>query len=157
MSSNDTRFKKGRSGNPRGRPKGAKNAQTFAADFLSEANEQIAVSINGRPQTMTIVRAGMKQLLGKAAAGDLPAIKHVLERLEKLEADARRSAPQEAFNFTERDREIINYVYETLATAADHSTTRLPPQSGTDEAPQPEPELGVDPESRPEGTDNLSD
>ena len=155
MSSKDTRFKKGQSGNPRGRPKGAKNAQTFAADFLSEANEQIAVSINGRPQTMTIVRAGMKQLLGKAAAGDLPAIKHVLERLEKLEADARRSAPQEAFNFTERDREIINYVYAEL-TAEAHPASSDPVardvQPDGEHAFEPGRERDADAQSEDEGS-----
>ncbi len=155
MSSKATQFKKGRSGNPKGRPKGSKNAQNFAADFLSEANEQIAVSVDGKRKTMSVVRAGMKQLLAKAAAGDLPAIKHVLERVEALEDAAARAAPKETFTFTERDREIITYVYETLASAADQAEAQEshPPESD----PASEPERPAEPEPQPEDEDDLSE
>ena len=126
MPSNDTRFHKGKSGNPNGRPKGSKNSLGFAADFLSEANEQIAVSVDGKRKIMSVVRAGIKQLLAKAAAGDLPAIKHTLDRLEALEEAAAKVTPKETYTFTQHDQEIIEHVYANLAPNADQTGQPAP-------------------------------
>ena len=157
MSSKKTQFKKGKSGNPKGRPKGSKSAQNFAADFLSEANEQIAVSIDGKNQTMSVVRAGMKQLLAKAAAGELSAIKQVLERVEAHEAAQAEARPKEPFTYTERDREIITYVYENLATETDHAEAQGSRAAEPDPAAQPEPAPPAESEPEPDDTDDLSE
>ena len=44
-------FKKGVSGNPRGRPKGKKS---FAALFKKLENEKITIQINGRTEKLTV-------------------------------------------------------------------------------------------------------
>lgn len=157
MPSKNTQFKKGKSGNPKGRPKGSRSTQNFAADFLSEANEQIAVSIDGKRQTMSVVRAGMKQLLPKAAAGELSAIKQVLERAEALEAAQAEARPKETFAYTERDREIITYVYENLATETHQAQRHNPRPAEPNPAPQPEPERPAEPEPQPDAADDLTE
>ena len=62
-----TRFAKGRSGNPKGRPKGTKN---FASDLREELTEPIAVKEGGVTKRITKQRAIIKRLLQRALEGD---------------------------------------------------------------------------------------
>lgn len=62
-----TRFKRGQSGNPRGRPKGSKNLKTDLAD---ELQEQIRIKEGGAPRKVSKQRAMIKSLLAKAVQGD---------------------------------------------------------------------------------------
>ena len=68
----DTRFKPGKSGNPKGRPKRAKNRATLLEEVV---NVRIQVSENGQRKNVTKFEAGYIQLANKAASGDLQAIK----------------------------------------------------------------------------------
>ncbi len=65
------RFKKGQSGNPKGRPKGTKN---FNTDFLEELQEKILVREGGRSKTMTRQRAMIKSVVNKVLQGDSRAL-----------------------------------------------------------------------------------
>ena len=76
-----TRFKKGVSGNPRGRPKGSLNVATVLTRTL---REKVTINENGRRRTVTKLEAAVKQLVNKAAGGDLRA----LHRLTALARDA---------------------------------------------------------------------
>ena len=69
-----TRFKKGVSGNPRGRPKGSLNVATVLTKTL---RERVTITENGRRKTVTKLEAALKQLVNKAAAGDLRALHHL--------------------------------------------------------------------------------
>lgn len=62
-----SRFPPGRSGNPRGRPKGARNLSTVVAAAL---NERVAITENGRRRRITKLDAAIKQLVNRAAAGE---------------------------------------------------------------------------------------
>ena len=65
-----TRFKPGQSGNPKGRPKHARNLKT---EFLEELGEVILVREGGREMKITKQRAFVKALVAAAIKGDMRA------------------------------------------------------------------------------------
>jgi hypothetical protein len=60
-----TQFRKGQSGNPKGRRRGSKN---FATVLLNSAHEPVTVNEGGRRKRITKLEAMSKQLANKAAA-----------------------------------------------------------------------------------------
>jgi Family of unknown function (DUF5681) len=70
-----TRFKKGRSGNPQGRPKGTLNLATVLGRTL---REKVAINENGRQKMVTKLEASVKQLVNKATAGDAAALRQLI-------------------------------------------------------------------------------
>ena len=71
-----TRFEKGRSGNPKGRPSGAKNLSTL---FIEALNESVIVAENGERRKISKRQAIVKQIVNKAAKGDWRCTKLLLE------------------------------------------------------------------------------
>ena len=78
-----TRFRPGQSGNPRGRPKGARNLSTVIASALSE---RVAVTENGRRRRITKLEAAIKQLVNRAAAGEARATALLIQLAQANEA-----------------------------------------------------------------------
>jgi Family of unknown function (DUF5681) len=62
-----TRYEKGRSGNPKGRPSGAKNMSTL---FTEALNETVIIAENGGRRKISKRQAIVKQIVNKAAKGD---------------------------------------------------------------------------------------
>lgn len=79
-----TRFQKGQSGNAKGRPKGTRN---FATVLNTELNARITVTENGVRKTISKREATVKQVVNKAAAGNLPAVKMLLDQERHSETD----------------------------------------------------------------------
>lgn len=77
-----TRFKKGRSGNPTGRPKGSKSLKTF---LMAALEEKVIVNENGLSKQISKREAAAKQLANRAAMGDLPTIKVLAQYLAGVE------------------------------------------------------------------------
>jgi Family of unknown function (DUF5681) len=76
-----TQFKKGQSGNPKGRPKKEGRAITLRqvrADILSAMEREVTITRDGKQETVTIFQAGMDQLMVKAAKGDMRALRLVI-------------------------------------------------------------------------------
>jgi len=95
-------FKKGHSGNPKGRPKGTKNLKT---DLAEELSEQILVREGAQSKRISKQRGMVKALLAKAIKGDTRAANTVLSIMYRLfeieEADL------SAANLPEEDRAIL--------------------------------------------------
>ena len=98
-----TRFKKGRSGNPKGRPKGALN---LASLFMKALREPVVISEHGQRKTVTKLQAALKQLVNKAASGDLRALRQLVELACDAEAK-QNSAPAQLPDVGELDREVM--------------------------------------------------
>lgn len=64
-------FKKGQSGNPKGRKKGARGLKT---DLRAELNERIEITENGKTVKLTKQQLMVKQLAAKAIKGDVRSI-----------------------------------------------------------------------------------
>lgn len=70
-----SRFKKGQSGNPKGRPKGSRN---FATDVKQTLNHPVRLSEDGRPRTISTQQAALYRLREKALNGDVRALDRLL-------------------------------------------------------------------------------
>ena len=70
-----TRFKKGKSGNPKGRPKGSPNVLTAIDRAI---HEKVAINENGKRREISKLDAAAKQLANKAAQGDQRSIGQLL-------------------------------------------------------------------------------
>jgi hypothetical protein len=106
----NTRFKKGQSGNPRGRPSGSKNLSTLLSEAL---NEPVIVTENGRRRKVSKREAIIKQLVNRSANGDWRAIKLLLDIVHDIERRA-DAAPPEAFPFSEADKKVIEQLNARL-------------------------------------------
>lgn len=99
----NSRFKKGQSGNPTGRPKGTPNLSTVLMNTLSE---RVVVNEKGKRRTISKLQAVVKQLVNKAASGDLRAASQVTALTSNAEQNAEQSArPQALLN--ELDKKSI--------------------------------------------------
>jgi hypothetical protein len=97
-----TRFKRGQSGNPRGRPPGAKNLSTLLTEAL---NEPVVIAENGGRRKISKREAIIKQLVNQSAKGDWRAVKLLLDILQDIE---RRTEPQaEESSFSLDDEKVI--------------------------------------------------
>jgi len=86
-----TRFKKGQSGNPTGRPKGAVNLDTVLERVLME---QVVVNEPGRCRKITKFEAALTQLVNKAASGDNRAMALLLSLIPDMESRLEEQANQ---------------------------------------------------------------
>ena len=114
-----SRFKKGRSGNPRGRPKGAKNLKT---ELEEELGELIVVREGGKPKKVTKLRAIIKGQTAKGAHGDTKAATFVGNLLFKLLDTGANEPPAE--DVSDDDLAILDdYVRRCQAPAAGEKPT----------------------------------
>ncbi|OUS06978.1 hypothetical protein A9Q96_08400 [Rhodobacterales bacterium 52_120_T64] len=100
-------FEKGRSGNPNGRPKGARNKPakrlTKIRDMLlAEAEREVIIQEKEGPVSLPIAQAAMRSLIHKAVKGNVEAQKFILSSIAAAESD--------------NERELL----ETLQTVADY-------------------------------------
>jgi hypothetical protein len=69
------RFKKGKSGNPAGRPRRNARSPHIELALMNALNSLVTVTENGKIRRITKFDAVITQLVNKAAIGDLPSIK----------------------------------------------------------------------------------
>jgi hypothetical protein len=104
-----TRFEPGRSGNPRGRPPGAKNMKTLLSKAL---NELVVVTEPGGRRKVSKREAIVTQLVNRSAKADYKAIQILLGMLRDIEGNTDAHSSDAAF--TEADQQIIQRIRSRL-------------------------------------------
>lgn len=98
-----TRFKKGQSGNPKGRSKGRQNLKT---DLEAELAEFVQIREGGQLRKISKQRAVVKSLLAKAVKGDTRAADVLLKLISQLLSPP--DDQQDDNQLSASDQEILN-------------------------------------------------
>ena len=109
-------FRKGVSGNPKGRPKGAKG---FAASLKREMESTITVRENGREVKVTKAEAAAKTLVAKALKGDLRSILALAKsEVEGLAIASPQPPDDQHLTLPESDMEMLKDYFSSVSAAA---------------------------------------
>jgi Family of unknown function (DUF5681) len=109
-----SKFVKGQSGNPKGRPKGSQNLSTIL-DKVSR--ERVRVTENGRMRYISKREATILQLVNKAVAGDLNAARVLLSWSMWLTNSEQTAAPSPVSH--ERDQLVMESLIERIRQSED--------------------------------------
>jgi hypothetical protein len=105
-----TQFRKGTTGNPKGRPTGSKNLGTY---LMEAARDQVTATVGGKPRKISKIQATAMQLATKAAGGDQAAIGKFLDWMDEIETRAAAAKPTQ-FPLSELDTEVLRVAYERM-------------------------------------------
>ena len=108
--SGQTYYKKGETGNKRGRPKGSKNLTTL---MMEAAHHPVTAMIGGKKRTISSLHATTMQLAKKAAGGDSKSMAKFLDWVDKIESRAAAARPTQ-YPLSEPDLEVLKAVYERM-------------------------------------------
>jgi Family of unknown function (DUF5681) len=98
------KFKKGSSGNPKGRPKGSKN---FITLLEKELAQPIIVTENGKKKKLSRMQAMVKRLVAGAMQGDVKQLMSLIEVLRKTGS----------FDRTDASESLVPEDYEAILDA----------------------------------------
>jgi hypothetical protein len=128
-----TRFRAGRSGNPAGRRRGARNLMT---DVKRTLRVPVKVKENGRARKISTQEGALMLLREKALQGDARALDRLLELARLFNNDAGESGPAPALSSD--DRAILDaYAAEIAATIKAQTAA---PLGGEADSPDPDPD-----------------
>ena len=105
-----TQFRKGISGNPKGRPKGSKNLSTL---IMEAARDHVTATVGGRTRKISKIQATTMQLATKAAGGDHAAMGKLLDWIDEIESRDAAVKPSQ-FPLSEADLEVLRATYERM-------------------------------------------
>ena len=103
-----TRFQKGRSGNPKGRPRGALNLATVLERTL---REPVVINENDRRKTITKMEAAVKQLVNQAASGELAALRQLMTLVTFAEQSVGDSQAERR-SLNEADQKVMTQILQ---------------------------------------------
>jgi hypothetical protein len=106
-------WKKGQSGNPKGRPPGHRN---LAAALTAILHERVSLPVEGAERKMTKLEAVTRQLVDRALGGDPRLINALLAEIHKNEAQAERDASGQPLG--DVDREVLEALFVRLRREA---------------------------------------
>jgi Family of unknown function (DUF5681) len=75
-----TRFAPGRSGNPKGRPRGTRTVGTILRDVI---RQQVAVTESGKTRRVPVIEGMLRRLVNDALRGDAGAVKLLLSLVDR--------------------------------------------------------------------------
>jgi hypothetical protein len=106
-----SRFKAGRSGNPKGRSKGTRN---LATDVAAMRDKRVSIHIDGELREVSAQEAMLLSLIHKGVSGDLRASSQFFRMVKELGLEAPQTA--ESVPISERDRVIVaNFIHRHVA------------------------------------------
>jgi hypothetical protein len=100
-------FKPGKSGNPKGRPRGAKNEATMLREILEH---KISLREGGRLRKISVRQAILLKMADGALKGDTKKAAFVLDRYRRTEGDE-----TEATEIDPRDEQLFDSFYRRVA------------------------------------------
>ena len=126
----DTMFARGRSGNPKGRPKGSKSV---ASILHAVTRELIHVTENGKRKNVTKMEALLRQLMTKAMSGDIRAMKEILFWDRTFESSALQAVLENPDR--EKDAIVMRRMLTRLRSVGtgEHRDEPITREEGTDE------------------------
>ena len=107
------RFRKGVTGNPRGRPR---KSITVDSAILGALGEKVAINRNGRSRRVTLAQATALQMANRGAAGDARVGKIAFDLAQKAEDRLAAATPATA-DFAASDAEIIERIAARIVRA----------------------------------------
>jgi hypothetical protein len=105
-----TQFKKGTTGNPKGRPKGSKNLATI---IMEAARDTVAATVDGKQRKISKLQATAMQLATKGASGNHAAMAKFLDLYDEMESRAAAARPAQ-FPISAPDLDVLRAVYERM-------------------------------------------
>ena len=105
-----SQFKRGESGNPKGRPKGSVNLRTRVTQQL---RQMVTVTRNGRPVKMRKADLIALQIVDTAAKGDLKAAVLAVRLDDEASIAASRGSTEETFELP--NRENLRFIANRLS------------------------------------------
>ncbi len=134
-----TQFRSGQSGNPKGRPRGAKN---FATAITEELNSKVVITENGKRKKVTKREAVAKQIVNKAAGGDPKAIPILLNETRYHESLPNAGLPQAEAIRSEDQAVMTNIMkrWQLMKNAEPDVSTTLNTPTSTEAVPSPDTE-----------------
>lgn len=106
-----TKFKKGHSGNRKGRPKGRKN---FETEFSEELSQKVTITENGEKLTVSKQRALIKKWFQLAASGNTRALNAIHKLIEKY-GNQSTSAETKTPELSQEDQDILDELMGKLS------------------------------------------
>jgi len=135
-----TRFTKGQSGNPRGRPSGSRALKT---DLDEALKAMLTITVGGRKRSGTTQALAMYALAMKSATGDLKAVKVFTDLIMTVFGPGDRSGAEA--RLSRQDEELLERMLARFEPeAAEGSEMPAPSTSRADDGEQPEKGHGVD-------------
>lgn len=124
-----SRWKKGQSGNPRGRPKGARGLKT---DLHAELVSRMEIQMNGKRVSGTKQQLMLKTLTARAAAGDVRAIKALIDLVMQVFGPEDRGADRT--RLSDQDSRILDELLgRRISTTDDKSPDSADTDGGKDD------------------------